>query len=39
MMKMLLTAHRVGDLARSVDFYAKIGFRKIGRATFENAGR
>ena len=36
MMKMLLTAYRVGDLARSVDFYAKVGFREIGRATFEN---
>jgi catechol 2,3-dioxygenase-like lactoylglutathione lyase family enzyme len=36
MMKMLLTAYRVGDLARSVDFYARVGFREIGRATFEN---
>jgi lactoylglutathione lyase len=36
MMKMLLAAYRVGDVARSVDFYAKVGFREIGRATFEN---
>ena len=35
-MKTLLTAYRVGDLARSVDFYARVGFREIGRATFEN---
>jgi lactoylglutathione lyase len=36
MMKTLLTAYRVGDLARSVDFYARVGFREIGRATFED---
>ena len=36
MMKMVLTAYRVADLARSVDFYARVGFREIGRATFQN---
>jgi lactoylglutathione lyase len=35
MMKTILTAYRVGDIARSVDFYAKVGFHEIGRATFE----
>jgi lactoylglutathione lyase len=36
MMKTILTAYRVGDLARSADFYIKLGFREIGRVTFEN---
>jgi lactoylglutathione lyase len=36
MMKTLLTAYRVGELARSVEFYARVGFREIGRARFEN---
>src|SRR5207253_7494656 len=36
MMKTLLAAYRVGELARSVDFYARVGFREIGRARFEN---
>ena len=35
-MKTLLTAYRVGDLASSVDVYARVGFREIGRARFEN---
>jgi lactoylglutathione lyase len=30
-MKTLHTAYRVGDLDRSVDFYARLGFREIGR--------
>jgi lactoylglutathione lyase len=36
MMKTLLTAYHVADLAGSVDFYARVGFREIGRATFED---
>ena len=32
-MKMSHTAYRVSDLARSVAFYRKVGFRKIGRVT------
>ena len=30
-MKTLHTAYRVGDLARSAEFYARVGFREIGR--------
>ena len=36
MMKTILTAYRVGDLARSADFYAKVGFQEIGRVTFDD---
>jgi lactoylglutathione lyase len=36
MMKMVLTAYRVGDVGRSVDFYAKVGFREVGRVAFED---
>jgi lactoylglutathione lyase len=35
-MKMLHTAYRVSDLNRSVDFYARVGFREIGRIVFED---
>jgi lactoylglutathione lyase len=35
MMKTLLTAYRVGDVDRSVRFYASLGFREIGRVRFE----
>ena len=31
-MKTLLTAYRVRDLVRSLDFYQRVGFREIGRA-------
>lgn len=34
-MKTLHTAYRVSDLARSMDFYAKVGYREIGRVAFE----
>jgi lactoylglutathione lyase len=34
-MKTLHTAYRVSDLVRSVDFYQKVGYREIGRVTFE----
>jgi hypothetical protein len=35
-MKMLHTAYRVSDVKRSVDFYARVGFREIGRIVFED---
>jgi len=35
-MKTLLTAYRVSDLRRSVDFYEKVGFTEIGRVAFED---
>lgn len=35
-MKMLLTALRVNDIDRSVDFFEKVGFREIGRVTSGN---
>ena len=34
-MKSLLTAYRVQDLARSLAWYGKVGFREIGRVSFE----
>ncbi len=33
-MKTLLTAYRVQDLARSLAWYGKVGFREIGRVSF-----
>lgn len=33
-MKTLHSAYRVRDLARSADFYAKVGYREIGRVAF-----
>ena len=33
MMKTLLTAYRVGDLAESVDFYARVGAVVLPRGT------
>ena len=35
-MKTLHTAYRVTDLARSADFYKKLGFQEIGTVTFES---
>ena len=35
-MKTLHTAYRVSDLIRALDFYAKIGYREIGRVAVEN---
>ena len=35
-MKTILTAYRVSDLGRSLEFYAKFGFREIGRVAFED---
>ena len=35
-MKTLLTAYRVSDLGRSLDFYDRFGFREIGRVAFED---
>jgi lactoylglutathione lyase len=35
-MKTLHTAYRVQNLARSADFYAKVGFREIGRVELED---
>src|SRR5919202_6416601 len=35
-MKTLLTAHRVQDLARSLAWYGKVGFRELGRVTTED---
>ena len=35
-MKTLHPAYRVQDLERSADFYGKVGFREIGRVTFED---
>lgn len=35
-MKTLLTAYRVQDLARSLAWYEKVGFREIGRASSED---
>ncbi|MFN8516422.1 MAG: VOC family protein [Thermomicrobiales bacterium] len=35
-MKTLLTAYRVQDLARSLAWYAQVGFREIGRVSFED---
>ena len=37
-MKTLHTAYRVSDLVRSVDFYAKVGYRDIGRVAFGDVG-
>ena len=35
-MRTLHTAYRVQDLARSADFYEKVGFQEIGRVTLED---
>ena len=35
-MKTILTAYRVSDFGRSLEFYAKFGFREIGRVAFED---
>ncbi len=35
-MKTLLTAYRVRDLVRSLAWYGKVGFREIGRVSFED---
>jgi len=34
--KTILTAYRVSDLGRSLQFYEKFGFREIGRVAFED---
>lgn len=36
MMKTLLTAYRVQDLGRSLAWYGHVGFREIGRVSFED---
>jgi lactoylglutathione lyase len=35
-MRTLHTALRVQDLARSLDFYAKVGYRELGRVVIED---
>jgi lactoylglutathione lyase len=38
-MRTLFVAYRVSDLERSLDFYAAVGYRELGRVEFGHGGR
>jgi lactoylglutathione lyase len=37
-MRTILVAYRVSDLERSLGFYATVGYRELGRVTFDDGG-
>src|SRR5688500_2146927 len=37
-MRTIFVAYRVSDLERSLDFYAALGYRELGRVTFDDGG-
>ncbi len=38
-MRTLFVGYRVSDLERSLDFYAALGYRELGRVAFDDGGR